>query len=142
MILPVKVGLLEGMEIAPVGNDKKKYTLIKSNKDGKMYALHKTHIIKLDDLGVDTLDNEWICVNLSHLQSILKCIEFENGKIVSFDEFDIYKLSESLDDEFTEIAMKIIEMSREDYKIKNGFTYEINCRDIIAQEYEKQEKQK
>ncbi len=143
MKMDVKTQLHEGMKIAPLDNQKKEYTLIVSNKDNKMYALHQSHIIKLDDMDKDELDNKWICTDLSSLQEEIQCIEFENGKIVSFKDFCIWKLSESLDswdDDFVEIAMKEIKMSREEYNVKKGFTYEIKCRDVVAEKYEEQQK--
>jgi len=144
MKMDIKTQLHEGMKIAPLENQKLEYTLIKSKKDNKMYGLHRQHIIKLDDMNKDELDNKWICTDLSSLQEEIQCIEFENGEIISFEDFCIYELSKSFnnwnnDGDFTEVSMRKIGMTREKYNILKGFTYEIRCRDIIAKEYEKQQ---
>jgi len=136
----VKISLKEGMKIAPVDNRSDEYVLIESNKDNKMYGLKDRDIICLDDLKEGALENEWICTSLSSLDKNIECIEFEDGKIISFDEFDIYAIAELFnisDDDFTQVLMKKVYMSIEEYKIKRGDTYEIKCRDIIALEYKK-----
>jgi len=136
----VKISLKEGMKITPVDNTSEEYVLIKSSKDGKLYGLRGRSIICLDDLKDGVLEKEWICTSLSSLDKNIRCIEFENGKIVSFDDFDIYNFVDKhcdSDDGFIEVSMREINMSLEEYKIRKGETYEINCRDIIALEYKK-----
>jgi len=138
-----KTSLKEGMKISPVNRTNEKYVLIKSSKDDKLYGLKGRDIVCLDDFEDGVLENEWICTSLSSLDKNIRCIEFEDGRIVSFDDFDIYSFAKKYcvsNDEFIEVSMREINMSLEEYKIKKGETYEINCRDIIALEYKKQRK--
>ena len=144
-ILNVTVDLKEGMKIAPINEQDKKYTLIKSNKDKKMYALHNKHILKLDD--VPNLDIDFICVDVSHFKEEVKIIQTENDNFYLIDnDFCMYsfienELDESYED-FQSVDMKILKMTKEEYMIKKGFNYEFKCRDIIASEYKKQLKNK
>jgi len=144
-ILNVTVDLKEGMKIAPINEQDKKYTLIKSNKDKKMYALHNKHILKLDD--VPNLDTDFICVDVSHFKEEVKIIQTENDNFYLIDnDFCMYsfienELDESYED-FQSVDMKILKMTKEEYMIKKGFNYEFKCRDIISSEYKKQLKNK
>lgn len=144
-VLNVTVNLKEGMKIAPINEQDKKYTLIQSSKDKNMYALHQTHILKLDD--VPNLDTDFICVDLSHFKEEVKIIQTENNNFYLIDnDFCMYsfiqnELNEN-DEDFQSVDMKILKMTREKYMIKKGFDYEFKCRDIIASEYKKQLKNK
>jgi hypothetical protein len=144
-VLNVTVGLKEGMKIAPINEQDKKYTLIQSSKDKNMYALHQTHILKLDD--VPNLDTDFICVDVSHFKEQVKIIQTENDNFYLIDNnFCMYsfiqnELDESYED-FQSVDMKILKMTKEEYMIKKGFNYEFKCRAIIASEYKKQLKNK
>jgi hypothetical protein len=137
----VTVDLKEGMKIAPINEQEKKYTLIQSSKDKNMYALHRTHILKLDE--VPNLDTDFICVDLNHFEEEVKIIQTENNNFYLIDnDFCMYsfiqnELDES-DEDFQSLDMKILKMTREKYMLKKGFDYEFQCRNIIASEYKKQ----
>ena len=51
----------------------KRYTLIQSSKDKNMYAIHQTHILKLDD--VPNLDTDFICVDVSNFKEEVKVMK-------------------------------------------------------------------
>jgi hypothetical protein len=139
--LNITVDLKEGMKIAPINEQDKKYTLVQSSKDKSMYALRQSHILKLDD--VQNLDTDFICVDVSHFKEEVKIIQTENNNFYLIDnDFCMYsfiqnELDESYDD-FQSVDMKILKMTREEYLTKKGFDYEFKCRDIIAEEYIKQ----
>ncbi len=137
----VTVDLKEGMKIAPINEQDKKYTLIQSSIDKAMYALHQKHILKLDD--VPNLDTDYICVDVSHFKEEVKVIETQNDNFYLVDnDFCIYTfIQDELDDsyeDFQSLDVKILKMTREKFMAKKGFNYELKCRDIIAAEYEKQ----
>lgn len=142
--LNVIVDLKEGMKIAPINEQDKKYTLIQSSKDKKMYALHQTHILKLDD--VLNLDTDFICVDVSNFKEEVKVIETEKHNFYLIDnDFCMYsfiqdELDES-DEDFQSVDMKILKMTREEYMCLKGFDYEFKCRNIIEEEYQKQTNQ-
>ena len=145
MKMDVKTQLHEGMKIAPIKNQEKEYTLVRSSKDNAMYGVHDTTVIKLDDLGENELDTKWICTNLSYMDEEIKCIEFakdkwgDENKIVSFKDFCIYAFADRLEEEFESIDMRYLYMKREDYMMQKGFTYEIELRKGIQEFYEKQQ---
>lgn len=137
MQMDIKTQLHEGMKIAPLDNQEKEYILIQSNKDNCMYGLYQKEIIKLDDLD-DELDTKWICTSLASFKDEIKCVQIEGKRIVSFDDFCIYKLASMIEqhiDEEYSVGMKILRMTREEYMVQKGFTYAFKVRDIIAQTY-------
>ena len=143
--LNIAVDLKEGMKIAPIKEQDKNYILIQSSKDKKMYALHKTHILKLDD--IPNLDTDYICVDVSSFKEEVKVIETRNTNFYLVDnDFCIYSfLQEEIkesDEDFQNVGIKILKMTREEFMLKKGFDYEFKCRNIIEEEYEKQKRNK
>jgi hypothetical protein len=144
MRLDVKRQLKEGMKIAPIEKQDEEYSLILSSEDNCMYGAFETKVIKLDELGEDALNNEWICTDLSSMDEEIKCVEFftansnDKTKIVSFEDFCIYSFSNNLSGNFESIEMKHVNMKREEYLLLKGLDYEIRLRDRIKQFYEEQ----
>lgn len=139
--MDVTVSLKEGMKIALIEKQDEEYILIKSLQDNEMYLLKNQEILKLSE--IENLDTHWICTDLSYFEKEVTVLETENKKLYLMDnnDFCIHSfVSDNLDeddDNFQSVDMRILKMKLEEYMRKTNKNYYLNCRDVIADFYNK-----